>query len=87
MPVMESGIVEVCEAVDGWWWEHFQGEVGDSIGTWGSVLEVFDDFSYIFGGCGDFGTGREGGCVLVGEFEQPGTVVWRRKVRRELLLV
>ena len=38
MPESEYGIVEVGEAVDGWWWEHFQDEVGDSIWTWGSVL-------------------------------------------------
>ena len=87
MPESEYGIVKVGEAVDGWWWEHFLSEVGDSIGTWGSVFHVFDYFGDIAWVFSDFRTGRESVCVLVGEFEQTGTEVWRGKMRRELLFV
>ena len=44
MSESEYGIVEVSEAVEGWWWEHFQGEVADSLGIWGSIFELFDNF-------------------------------------------
>ena len=38
MPVLENGIVQVGDAIDGWGLEHLKGEVGDLIGTWGYVL-------------------------------------------------
>ena len=45
------------------------------VGAWCSVFEVFDCFVDVVGGYGDFQAGWEGGCVVVGEFVQPGTAV------------
>ena len=87
MPELVNGIVKVGEAVNGWRWEHLQGEVQDLIGTWGYVFKVFYYFCDVVGGYGDFRTRWESGRVVVGVIVHSGTVVGKGGMGRELLLM